>query len=345
MKNLYDKINDEKFNFDDYEIKDFTEFEKKKYKKNFKKKISHKKKRFAAIAAAVILVTAIISTDLGPMVYAKMEDILSNLTYSIKTATDSNENIEKYTAVINKEVSDNTISIKLNDVAIADKNHIYISAIVKNPKDYDLLTMDKKIYINGKRYKELTSSGSTEYNAEKDVTYIYSEIGLNRDIDLNKEINMTIEITNLMFTDKTTGAMKNIKGNWEFNFMASGHELLLDTKEYKLNNIIKSEDETVKFTNLKINKLDQTLNAEIIKKGKKAKMYEVYGIDNLGNKVVFDLRESDGKNIYFKTQKNKINENATELHLTVKSMDFPEQSGKLDNTQMKDAGSFTVKLK
>ena len=345
MKNIYDKINDDNFNFDAYEKKQLNDIEKNKYKKTFKKNIRKKRRNLGTIAAIAVIIIGFMSTEAGHFVYAKTEDILSDFNYSLKTALNINDNIDKYTSVINKEITDKGITMKLNEIAVADENHIYLSAGIKLPENFELLTFDKKIYINGKKYQDMSTTGFTEYNPSSGITNIYYEIGLNKNIDLNSDLNIRIKIDNILIKNSKDESNKDINGLWTFDFVSSGKDLTLDTKNYTLDNIIKTGNETIKFNSMKINKINQSLYADIIKKGNPDKVYEIDIVDNLGNKSVFELREADKNHLFFKTGMYKFDKNAEKLTLNVKYKNIPQHSGSMDMSNMNYAGSFTINLK
>lgn len=339
-RDLYDKINDEDFDFSKYEIKNTNDLEKMKMKKTFKKNIKKKNnKKYGTIAAALIIGVGIFSTDLGSVVYAKAEETLTNISYSISKAIGADKDIEKYTTVVNSEVTDNGLSVKLNDVAI-NRDKLMVSTTLRLPQEVDGYHMDYDVHINGKKAKVISGTGFSE-QIDK---YTFNEMMESKIENINNDENLDIKIKIKKVYIYQGEKEDKIKGNWNFEFNTSGSELTKDTVDLDINQNVKINDLELKFTSYSENEFSNLIYADFINPTKDSYDFTLIGEDDLGNKVEFFMHELfDGK-VTFRNQ-SKINKDASELHLNIKYLKMPKESGRIDHTQAIDGGNITIKIK
>lgn len=339
-KNLYEKINDEDFNLDSYEKIELNDLEKIKMKKDFKNNTKKKnRKKYIAVAAALTLTIGLFNTEFGNNAYAAAESIFYNINYSLSNAIGNNKNLDKYTSIINKEVYDNGVSIKINEVAI-NRNELMISTNIKLPAKVEGFHYYQDIFINGKPAKETSSTGTLEDAGNN----IYNEMTSTKITDLNNTDNLDIKIKiRKIETFNGDNDIKKIKGKWDFDFTTSGAELTKNTKNIPISETININNTNITFTEYSTNDFGQVIYAHSENSPKISYDYRLVGKDNLGNDVEFYLNESQNNNLLFKNQ-SAIDEKASELYLNIESLKLPEQSGKITGT-FKKGGEITLEIK
>ncbi|BCZ47829.1 hypothetical protein psyc5s11_38960 [Clostridium gelidum] len=344
--NIYSMLNGANINLDDYEKEDLNDIEKKKIKANFRKSISknksHKRNMIVAGVALAFTVT-LFGTNVGAnaltnvLKIAGVEDIGSFLGIY--------KNLDEYKTVINKSITDNGITIKLNEV-IVDGNEINVSYNISS--DEKLKNVESPVHTSGLIYinnKVVFAGGCgsskriDDYKVQEVRTYDLGNNNLDGDLDMKIRFS-TVDING------------NIKdGKWVFEFKANGDELKADTREMELNNkftLENGEEWTLeKYTD---NSLGQKIYASVSNYKEKPRYgLVVSGNDNLNHYVRFRSDRADhiGKDrVVLKINKydEKYNENAKTLTLTPYAEEFPdgewkiEQIGKpftIDLTQLK----------
>lgn len=339
-RDLYEKINDENFNLDNYEIQNTDDLEKIKMKKNFKNKKNKKnKKKYTTVAAAVVLGFGIIGTDMGQIVYAKAEETLSNISYSISKAMGTNKDLEKYTTIVNSEVTNSGVSVKLNEVAI-NRDKLIISTSIKLPEEVDGYNMDYDIYINGKKVKVISGTGHSE-QVDK---YTFNEMMESKIENIDNEENLDVKIKIRKIYTYTGEKEEKIKGNWDFEFTTSGSELTKDTFNLDINQNVKIGEQEIQFKTYSENEFSNVIYADLINPTKDNYDYTLVGHDNLGNEVEFFMQELYNGKITFRNQ-SEIDKNASELNLSIKSLKMPEKSGRIDHSKAVNSGNIIIKIK
>jgi hypothetical protein len=287
--NIYAMLNRADINLEGYEQTDLNDIEKKRIKKYFSKSISGKKpgkKRIAASAAAIAAVAVLTIGILGssPQVASALSDVKNTIGYDIAGFLGIQKNLDEYKTVINKSVTSNSITAKLNEV-ILDGKELAVSYTITSDrklKQNESWSADNLIYINGKRVNDAASGSSCntdDYTTTGVMTY---EL---RNTDLNGDLNIKIRCSEIRLNDEKK------RGSWNFEFKTNGDQLKIDTRKILLNNkftLINGEEYTLeKYTD---NKLGQKIFASITNFNAQSK-YDVMlkGVDNLGNEVTFYL--------------------------------------------------------
>lgn len=159
-KSIYEMFNDTNIDLNFEEVETFNDIEKQNIKRNFKKKVKNNKsnKKFKiAMVMGLLIVTGLFGTNMGKTVLAEINIV----SVDIASKLGINKNLDEYKTVIDKSVTKNGITIKLNEV-ILNENELIVSTTLKSQdKKMDESDMHSfaELYINGKQIKS-TASGS-----------------------------------------------------------------------------------------------------------------------------------------------------------------------------------------
>lgn len=345
-KNIYEMLNDMNIDIDNYKKEEFNDFEKKKLKSKFRKSIKpqRKNRKGIAVAAAVVIVVGSIGlfgTDAGAEIMAKMSE-------SISESIGIHKDLESYNTVVNKCITDNGITIQLNEV-ILDKsqNQLIISDTISSTnvlKENDSYDTNKTIYINNRKVKFTSGSGQSWKSGDYSYQSVYEyDLSSLKDMDLSGDLDIKIEYSKVMVNYKNPK-----RGKWVFEFKANGDALKIDTKEINLNNSFVLENgEKVILEKYTSNALGQNIFCKI-ENYNKNESYDVMlkGTDDLGNKVEFYLKRgsNDSMVLRYSNIDRNLEENAKELTLTPYAVKFPEQSGKMSNDFKQAGEEFNISL-
>lgn len=313
MKNVYDKINDLDFETDELKLNDI-EKEKlymtaKSYKKNSKKK-------YIAVAAALLLAAGLTM----PPVRAEVSKAFTDLKVSMMETIGASPESYKYVTELHKPIEIGDESIILENLVIED-DKIY-STILRDPKgrsleeDISNNTNIYKVVIDGETYKAWGSSGSTgmsddgkAFVSESMTTFDKTFPELDQaDIDLYIGSGISNEIVSIKASS---------------NIVNKDNKVLAEN--YELEN----------GANIKLIKINPISMTAVIEGLDKDYTYELNGVDNDGKKIELDLRTvsdgvltfiynkdfsdlsldeiKDGREITFTLSKSKINENSGRL--------------------------------
>jgi len=339
MKNdIYSMLNYIDINLENYKKESFNDIEKKNIKANFRKSI-HKKRspRKSIVAAGVVM--ALTGTLLGTNIGA---NALTNVlkidgVEDIGSFLGIHKKLDEYKTVINKAITDNGITIKLNEV-ILDGNEITVSYnISSNEKLKDLESPAHtfgELYINDKKitYGDTSRSKKVDdYNAQQVISYDLLNEHLSGELDIKMKCSA-------IYID---GNKK--EGHWNFEFKANGDELKADTKEIKLNNKIKlkngDEYTLERYTD---NSLGQRIYASVSNYTGKPRYYmDLRGTDDLGNHVTFFV-PGRKNGVLFRMSKN-LNEKAKTLTLTPYAAECSADDGSQLNFEQVGE-TFTIDL-
>jgi len=332
-------LNDSKIDLDNYTVGMTDDLEKANMKKKFrasinKNKVSKVSK--AKVAAVVMLLTiGLLATTYDESVLATINIISTD----IATKLGINKNLDDYKTVVNKTVTDNGITIKLNEV-ILDGNKLIVSTTInsQDPIDgIDVIHLSGNIKINGEKASNASGGGSKKidaYTTEEIMEYHLKEIYSKGDLEI--EIN---------YKDALLQG-NTLKGDWSFAFKTSGEKLAAKTKSIALNHKVTLEN------GVELNLYKYTVNdlgQKIYFTKTQVKNEETYnvilkGSDNLGNKVEFGLRVQEKDKGEFEMERSSLSEQATEITLTPYAVKFPEKSGRMSNDFVKIGEEFKINL-
>lgn len=229
MKNLFERLNDEKMNLSEFEGGQLTDIEKKATKKRIKAKLksrSGNKKRILAVAASLAVITI-----LGMNTKYTLADIpiignaLEKFVYSQEGS------LSDYKTVIGDSVKDNGVKVTLNEI-ILDEGQLLISSTFHTElSDSDVAYnwySNIEVYINGSKTKGRGGGGPEEITNSA-VNYFWaSDL---RNLNLQDHQQIKIVFNNLERSD----SKKLIDGTWSFEFTTSGEKLKADKKSIPIN--------------------------------------------------------------------------------------------------------------
>ncbi len=253
-----------------------------------------------AAAVAILLIVAYV-TGIG-------QTVLAYTYQSIANIMGLNEAVENYTTVIGSSVTDNRITVTLNDVIVSEKKLIIslnISDGQKMKRDefgnrishgYSLNQINVnnskagaiKIYMDGKELPIAGLIGTGQDIDDYTMNYI-TEYYIGH-IDWEREHKFKIAMSTI---EKPRGGEKceEINGKWEFVFEASGADMAKDTKVIVLNDVLTYDDGKIIFEKFVANSYEKVLYASTYESSK-GKGYDeigneinLIGYDDLGNKV------------------------------------------------------------
>ena len=233
-KDIYKILNYIDINIDEYEKEDFNDIEKKKLKNNFRKSINKRKSNKGKSIVAAALVVGVVSIGFfGTGVGA---EVLGKISESISTSIGIQKNLDNYNTVINKQITDNGITIQLNEVILDQvQKQLIISDTISSGKllkEYESFDSDRSIYINNKKVRFTSGSGGSRNLDDYTTQTVYEyDLGYLDDIDLSGELDIKIAYSKVMINHENSQ-----RGKWEFEFKANGDQLKIDTKEINLNN-------------------------------------------------------------------------------------------------------------
>lgn len=345
-KNIYDILNDNTINLEELSKEGFSDIEKKQIKNKFTKSISknkNKNKKRGIIAAVIVcaITVGILENGFGTSVAAAIK--LASV--DIASFLGINKDLDMYKTVVGQTKSSDGVSIQLNEVVL-NGNELVVSTTTKYEKGdskIESIHAFGEIFVNGRKMSE--SSGGIGKVAEdssfQDVTtYSLKENQLKGDLDI-KIIYSSILLN---------GDLVKIKP-CIFEFTTNGDELAIDTIELPINHSFTLENGSiVKLNNYVSNVIDKAiyLTIENINKSKVVYDIRLEGYDDYGNKIVFETRRMSGKDGILKLSTvlgEEISDRASELTLIPYAVDYPEQSGKLNNDYKQVGEKFSIKIK
>lgn len=345
-KDIYKILNYIDINIDEYEKEDFNDIEKKKLKNNFRKSINKRKSNKGKSIVAAALVVGVVSIGFfGTGVGA---EVLGKISESISTSIGIQKNLDNYNTVINKQITDNGITIQLNEVILDQvQKQLIISDTISSGKllkEYESFDSDRSIYINNKKVRFTSGSGGSRNLDDYTTQTVYEyDLGYLDDIDLSGELDIKIAYSKVMINHENSQ-----RGKWEFEFKANGDQLKIDTKEINLNNSFTLENgEKIILEKYTSNALGQNIICKVENFNKK-ESYNIMlkGTDDLGNEVIFDLirGSKDSMVLRYDNIKRNLDDNAKELILTPYAVKFPENSGKLSNDFERVGEEFKINI-
>lgn len=255
-----------------------------------------------AAAAAVITLTIVFMTGTGKTVFAYAYQ-------SIASILGMNATVENYTTIIGSSVSENGITVTLNDVIVAEEKLILSINILDGQKmkrdefgnrirpgyDFNQVSINNpenssiKIYMDGKEIPIAGLSGTGTDIDDYTVNYI-TEYYIGH-IDWEKEHDFKIAISEINKPRGSGEKSEGISGKWEFNFAASGDEISKDTKVVRLNDVLKYDNGSLYFEKFVSNKYEKVLYVSSYEAtegrgyGEIGNAVDLIGYDDLGNRV------------------------------------------------------------
>lgn len=331
-EDIYNLLNDIEIDLSEMKKEDFTEIERKKAMKKFRKSSSKNRgyKKYAGVAV-VFMISA------GTLGSIPTFATINPVAHSIADFLGIEKNLDSYTTVINKAVTKGNITVQLNEVILNEKELI-VSTTITNVEPIEELRINAmaSIYVNGKRVSWAAGGSSKqidEYTVEQVRHYQLDEV-------YTGELDMTLLFNDIMIDDVKQ------KGRWKFEFSTSGKELAAQTINQEMNEVFTLPNETkITFTRYAANDIGEKIYFTSSKAGADYDL-ELRGTDNLGNLIVFTFsnqKETNGVlelNDYFSSK----DESARSYTLELYAVRFPEESGRLSNDFEKIGEAFSIIL-
>lgn len=346
--NIYEMLNEAKFDEADYEFEPLNDLEKKKFKKNIKKLVcgkNDKKKHKNTVAATIISFICIGAVGLSTQAGA---EVMMMVRENIESALNIEKNIDDYKTVVNKSVTDKGITIQLNEV-ILDERELIISTNISSGKtlsDNEVYYEDKTIYINNKKVKFTGQSGSIgKIDDKTSQSVLMYDLDNVDEKDLDGDLDIKIVYSKVSINHSDT-----VRGKWVFEFKANKDMLMADTDEIKLNySFSLANGEKITLDKYKSNAIGQNIYAKV-EGAKKNEYYniELRGYDDLNNEVIFYTSRGREDFIDFKYDNldKNIDDNAKILTLVPYAVEIPKESGKAPGADeyTKAGEEFTIDL-
>lgn len=345
-ENIYRLLNDLSMDLEDYTKEELSEMEKQRLKKAFRRKKNGSNfKKIGAITVVLLLsVGILVPTGWGKVVFAATESKLSGLSYSISQALGIERNIAPYANVVNQVVESNGTAMKLTDVII-DKDELILSVITSTDKPVQGINFDYDIFINGKKIRNYSATGISG-PIDDSRTRFSSAYSINiAGIDATGKVNIKVVLKNLTYY-QSDGASEKVKGKWEFEFVASGRELMADTYSLALDYGFHIGDEKYTLEEFRYNPVNQKIFGKVKDRSEHSYEIDLRGKDNLGNKVEFTLTSASGEDLIFKYQNllGDLSTEITSITLTPYAAKLPEKSGKTSDAWEQVGEAFTIHL-
>lgn len=331
-------------------IERLSAMEAKKYQTAFLNKIgeenSKMKKRktwkhpkmtaAAACAAAVLLGTA----AFGEEAHAAMEHI----RWSISSALGLSGSLENYREVVNTAVSDKGYVITLQEV-VATEDKLVVNYTVEQESGQSLGEIpsvpDGSLYINGKAVLGGASGGAgflDEGHTRLGVDMAYDVFGA----DMSKESTYQLKFRSL-------GSQIGVEGKWDFEFTASGADLIADTKRLPIQKEFAVADGvTVTLEELSLNELEQRISYRM--EGASDYILMLMAEDAAGHQAQFETKTFSGESGsgYMQNQEilhdGRIDETTDSVKLTLYAVELPEESGRLRDDYRQIGEAFELKI-
>lgn len=272
MKNVYDEINNLEFESEEYKLNDIEKDSLYKMAKSYKK---NSKKKYLAVAAALLLAAGLTIPPVRAEVSKAFTDIKVTMMETIGASPES----YKYVTELHKPIEIGDQSIVLENLVIED-NKIY-STILMDPKGKSIEESNEtasiyKVVINGETYKAWGLSGSTGMSDDGKALVSESMTDFDKVFPELDQADIDLYISN-----GTASEVVSIKAS--SNLVNKENKVL--AKDYKLEN----------GANIRLMKLNPITMTAVIEGLDPAYVYELEGIDKDGKKIELDLRTvSDG---------------------------------------------------
>lgn len=272
MKNVYDEINNLEFKSEEYKLNDIEKESLYKMAKSYKK---NSKKKYIAVAAALLLAAGLTVPPVRAQVSKAFTDIKVTMMETIGASPES----YKYVTELHKPIEIGDQSIVLENLVIED-NKIY-STILMDPKGKSIEESNEtasiyKVVINGETYKAWGSSGSTGMSDDGKAFVSESMTDFDKVFPELDQADIDLYISN-----GTASEVVSIKAS--SNIVNKENKVL--AKDYKLEN----------GANIRLMKLNPITMTAVIEGLDPDYVYELEGIDKDGKKIELDLRTvSDG---------------------------------------------------
>jgi len=335
-RNIYDILNEVEIDLNEYSQEAFTDIEKRKIKNKLKKSNNKKTPIYkkCAVAVMVLLMVGLFTTHLGNNILAYANAIAYDIAHFLRIE----KNLDAYKTVINKSITNDGITIQLNEV-ILDNDQLIVSATSTFDKKLEKdsrITSFSCVYVNGRN----VSYGGHGSSKQTDDSTIEEVMVHSLENSLSGDLNIKVVFSDIRINEQTQ------EGTWVFEFKTSGDELALDTQQVLLDHTFTLENgQIISLEKYTSNNIGQKIYFSMDSKGTNYDMV-LRGYDDLGNKIEFALSRISGSDGIFalETIYGNLNENAKELSLTFYAVKLPEHGGQLSHDFEQVGEAFTIDL-
>lgn len=329
MKSVYDKINDLDFETDEFKL---TDIEREKLYMTAKSYKKNSKKKYIAVAAALLLAAGLTM----PPVRAGVSKTFTDLKVSMMETIGASPESYKYVTELHKPIEIGDESIILENLVIED-DKIY-STILRDPKgrsleeDVSNTTNIYKVVINGETYKAWGQSGSTGMSDDGKAFVSEYMTTFEKTFPELEDANIDLYIGS-----GTSNEIVSIKAS--SNIVNKDNKILAEN--YKLEN----------GANIRMMKVNPIAMTAVIEGLDSNYDYQIKGVDQEGKEVSLDLRTgSDGVStfIYNKDFSDlSLDEikDGREITFSLSRAKINENSGKLTNGNYEKIEEFTLSSK
>lgn len=241
-------------------------------------RMNHVLKKAVASLAVLALVTFCTTTEAAQSVFAYVYRSIANIM-------EKNEKVDEYTTVIGKSITDNGITVTLNDAIVSEEKLILSLNFSdgkerENRRDSVFWGDEIKVYMDGKEMPVVGLSGTgqelNEYTFNNIVEYYIGNIAP------EEQHEFKIVVTKVEEKNKVTS------GNWTFDFVASSKAMVSDTKVVMLDNTLNYGNYNIIFEKYVSNSYEKLLYvtySDGTGYGDRGNEFYLIGYDDLGNKV------------------------------------------------------------
>lgn len=252
MKNVHEILNNVVIDFNEYDESKLNDIEMKKMRKRVKRKIRSRNEKILNKVAVIALLAAglYFGFNSNILVLADIPIIGSVIEDYVK----SNKSLEDYKTIIGKTITDEGISVKLNEVLL-DDNRIVLSSTFSSDKVNweNVLHPFPRVYING---KEVIEGGGGLTKKIDDSTYtFFSSIDTNK-MELKGDLNIKV-----VFYDIRVKNGDTLSGKWSFYFSANKDKLIAEVKTIPINRKLTLDSgQEITIESIRISPVSTTLN-------------------------------------------------------------------------------------
>lgn len=252
MKNVHEILNNVVIDFNEYDESKLNDIEMKKMRKRVKRKIRSRNEKILNKVAVIALLAAGLYFGFHSNILALADiPIIGSV---IEDYVKSNKSLEDYKTIIGKTITDEGISVKLNEVLL-DDNRIVLSSTFSSDKVNweNVLHPFPRVYING---KEVIEGGGGLTKKIDDSTYtFFSSIDTNK-MELKGDLNIKV-----VFYDIRVKNGDTLSGKWSFYFSANKDKLIAEVKTIPINRKLTLDSgQEITIESIRVSPVSTTLN-------------------------------------------------------------------------------------
>ena len=340
MDRIFDMLNDAEMNPDQYKTSEVSKHEKKVILQGVRKQTlgaGHRKRRGYVAAAVIIMCAMLFSAFMGEAVLAGMEILGARIEDIIRFSSGSPED---YKTVVGKEVTQNDITVLLNEVLLDDNQLIISSTFISEEIEWDeRVCAFPEVFINGRDVMEKGGGGGTlvkKLNASACNQFAFVNTN---NIDQGLEGDLRIKV---VFDRIRIDQGKEIKGKWSFEFTTNKDALAARTKTVPIGRRLTLDSgQEITIDNLRISPVSTTLHYTMTG----GNTYDMHFIvtDQNGQELPVNSGQTMTEHSFFRY--SVLEEGITRLHITPYLISGYEGDKKTDFKKILKEEAFMVDIK